>query len=124
MSPIDILATIFAVAVLVKLFVVVVNIRAWMKFVEPVYKHPHITAAVYLVLLALAAYYARPFISAAEFGSVMFMAALLIGLGFLPYAKSVMHLREEVAREGLAKAWLAVGVWLLLALAILYGVFN
>ncbi|MBI4118222.1 MAG: hypothetical protein HY455_01635 [Parcubacteria group bacterium] len=125
LSPVDIFATVFAVLVLVKLVVVLIDAKAWMKYVaDPIYKNPNIAMGVYLALLALAAYYLRPIISAAEFGSVLFIAAFLFGIAFLPYAKETLKFRDAIIAKGLGKAWFPVLLWALLAVAVLYGVYN
>ena len=77
---------------------------------------------VYAILLVIVGYYLLSAISIVEFGAVMLFAILFMGIGFLPYLKTVLKLKEEVIEMGIGKAWLSVIIWLVLALWILYSI--
>lgn len=53
---------------------------------------------------------------------MMFMV-FLIGLGFLPYSKTILKMGEEVSDIGIKKALLPLIIWVVLAAWILYAAF-
>ncbi|HJN62521.1 MAG TPA: hypothetical protein QGH92_02960 [Candidatus Parcubacteria bacterium] len=123
MTSIETLAIIFALLTLTKLIVVIIDPKIWMKFVvNPIYKNTLVATVVYAILLVIVGYYLLSAISIVEFGAVMLFAILFMGIGFLPYLKTVLKLKEEVIEMGIGKAWLSVIIWLVLALWILYSI--
>ncbi|MCR4328377.1 MAG: hypothetical protein NUV53_02555 [Patescibacteria group bacterium] len=124
MTPIDILAVVFSVIVLVKLAVVIINPGIWMKLVDPIYRHTTVTTIVYVVLLAVAGYYVLPLVTAVQFGAIALIVMLIVGLGFIPYANVILKLRDEVIAKGIGKAWFSVLVWFALAIWVLVSAWK
>lgn len=123
MTTIEFFAVIIAVLTLAKIITVLINPRAWMRLVEPLFKNPAATTVVYLVLAAVTGYYVLQNFSIIEIGAVMLFFVFLMGIGLFPYSDTILKLREEVIEKGAKKAWPAVIIWTVFALWILCAVF-
>lgn len=123
MTIIEIFAIILAVLTLAKIITCLINPRAWMKLVEPLFKNPGVTTTVYLILVVVTGYYVLQSVSIVEIGAVMLFFVFLVGIGLMPYSETLFKLRDEVIEKGVKKAWLAVIIWLAFALWLLYAVF-
>lgn len=123
MTIIEIFAIILAVLTLVKIITILINPRAWMKLVEPLFKNPNVTTTVYLILAVVMGYYVLQSVSIIEVGAVMLFFVFLVGIGLMPYSETLFKLRDEVIEKGVKKAWPAVIIWTIFALWILYAVF-
>jgi hypothetical protein len=121
-TPIKILATIFAVAVLVKLIFLVINPNLWMKKIGGLLKNPLMTTAVYLGAATIVGYFVLTRISIIDVAAVMLFTSLLIGLGLAPYSSFLLKMGEEMINKGVGKAWLALVIWGALALWVLFAV--
>jgi hypothetical protein len=126
MTPIEILATIFAIMVLVKLLTVALNPKLWMKWVEPVLSNYAYTTIVYVLLAVITGYIIFRSLSIVQVAAVMLFTTVLIGLTMVPYLKEFLTLGKEIAgtRSGMfRKAWLAIVIWAGIAVWTLYAVF-
>ncbi len=85
MTPLEIIATIFVVFVLVTVCIVVINPQVWMKVAGPILKNYILTSVVYFILAGIIGYYIFVRLEIAEVAAVMLFTALLIGLGLLPF---------------------------------------
>lgn len=126
MNALELFAVIFAVLILVKLIVVLINPQVWMdKVVTPIYGNPTLFMIIFVILAVVVGYYLLPFVSVVEVGAVGLFIALLAGIGILPYSKSLLpKMKEEVIRMGVSRAWLSITIWLVISLWILYSVFS
>lgn len=123
MTVIEIFAVILAILTLAKIITCLINPRAWMKLVEPLFKNPAITTVVYLILAVVTGYYVLQNTSIVEIGAAMLFFAFLMGIGLFPYSDTILKLRDEVIEKGVGKAWPAVIIWTAFALWILCAVF-
>ena len=55
---------------------------------------------------------------------VMFFTSLLTALVLIPYTTLLLSLNEQIIASGMGKAWLAMVIWGVLAVAILFRVFS
>jgi hypothetical protein len=126
MTPIEVLAAIFAVMVLVKLFVVAVNPKFWMKGIESILGNYVFTTIVYVLLAVIVGYVVFQSLNIIQVAAVMLFTSLLIGLTLVPYAREFLALSKEVTVTRLGmfrKAWLAMVIWAGIAVWTLYAVF-
>ena len=123
MGPNKILASIFALAILIKLAFIIARPNLWMKFAGVLIENSARTTVIYLILAAIVGYYVFSRISILDAAAVMLFTSLLMGLSLAPYGKSLLKLGEEAMSTGLGKAWLPLLLWGLLALWILYAAF-
>jgi hypothetical protein len=118
------LAVIFAVAVLLKLFFIIVSPVKWVGLMEVFLGHTTLIWAVYLVVIIITGCYVFLSIDLLDMAVVMLFTSLLIGLSLIPYSASLLKLGGEIATVGLGQAWLAMVFWAALAVAVLYRVFT
>jgi len=123
MSSLEILATIFAIIVLVKLIFLSLSARLWMKTVGAMLNYPLATTLIYLVLAGIVGYYVLSNIAIIQIAAVMLFTSLLGGIGLAPYSRVMLRLGEEILNEGVSKAWLSMLIWTLVAIWVLYTVF-
>jgi hypothetical protein len=126
MTALEIIATIFALLILVKIAVVLVNPQLWMKKVaEPLLGNPPLATAVYAILAIVVGYYVFTNLGITEVAAVMAFTALVVGLGMLPYAKALLKISEDISvtRSNLLRnAWLPIVIWTVIALWVLTSV--
>ncbi len=123
MSSLEILATIFAIIVLVKLIFLSLSARLWMKTVGAMLNYPVATTLIYLFLAGIVGYYVLSNIAIIQIAAVMLFTSLLGGIGLAPYSRVMLRLGEEILNEGVSKAWLSMLIWTLVAIWVLYTVF-
>jgi hypothetical protein len=122
MTPIEVLATIFAVLVLVKLAFIRANPRAWMNFAQLILRNSVVVMSGYLVLAAVVGYFIFSSLTIVQVGAVMLFTSLLAGVGLVPYSQVILKVGEEMLTEGVGKAWLSMLIWFCIALWVLFGV--
>ena len=124
MAPIEILAIIFAVFVIVKLIVVTVKPGLWMKWANGMLKNELLITLIYLVLAVIIGYYIFAELTVVQVAAVTLWVSMLIGIGFVPYSKILLKTSDELLSVGISKAWLSMLIWAGLAIWVLYAVFN
>jgi len=126
MAALEIIATIFALLILVKIVVVLVNPQLWMKKVaEPLLGNPPLATAVYGILAVVVGYYVFTDLDITDVAAVMGFTALVMGLGMLPYAQALLKVAEEMSATRsklLRNAWLPIVIWVVIALWVLTSV--
>ncbi|MFQ5965756.1 MAG: hypothetical protein ACE5KZ_15900 [Candidatus Scalinduaceae bacterium] len=124
MTSIEILATIFAIIVLVKLSIVSIKPKLWMKVAETILRNQTITTIVYLILAVIIGYYIFTSLNIVQVAVVMLFTSVLTGLGFLPYSKimikavnEMLETRSDLFRNNwlVILIWAAIAVWVLCA---------
>ena len=126
MTPIEILATIFAIFVLVKLLIIAINPKLWMKVAEAILSNYILTTAVYLILAVIVGYYIFASLNIVQVAAAMLLTSVLMGLGVVPYSKTMLKVAKEMLgtrSDVFRKAWLAILIWLAIAVWVLYTVF-
>ncbi len=111
MPPIEILATIFAVLVLLKILIRLTNPMLSVKIAEAILKESLLATFIYLILAVAAGYYIFSAFSIVEVSAIFLFASLLIGLTFAPYSKQMIKLAKEILAnksEYLKKEWLVI----------------
>ena len=127
MSEIAILATIFALFILLKISIVLINPRGWFKVADAILRNTIITTIVYLVLAVIVGYYILRNFSIVQVAAVMLFSSILIGLGMLPFSETLLTIRDEMLRSRsdiLRKTWFTLLIWIAIALWTLYEVFS
>jgi len=120
MDALEIIATIFALLIVMKIVVVLVNPQLWMKKVaQPLLGNPRLASAVYGVLAIVVGYYVFTYLDIIDIAAVMAFTALVMGLGMLPYAKTLLKTAEEMLATPaklLRTVWLPIVIWVVIAL--------
>jgi len=128
MTPIEILATIFAVLVLVKIAICAVNPKHWMRWARAALKESALAMVAYLILAAIVGYYVLTSMSIVQVAAVMLLTGILAALAFIPYSEALLKMGEDIVEKGvLYKSWkvgIIVSIWVALAIWVLYAVFG
>jgi hypothetical protein len=125
MTPVEIIALILAIAVIVKILVVSFSPKTWLNAVaKPLYKNPVLLVIVELLLAGVVFYYLLQELTVVQIVACTFFGALLTGMTFAVYSKETLSLAEKMLRSKLLKkAWLPILVWLALAIWALKEIF-
>lgn len=126
MDTIGIFALIVALAVLVKLIVILIKPIAWLDVIKPIYKNSALTTILSLILAAVVFYYltlAR--ITIVQIFAVMLFMALLIASGVAAYSDGLIKMAEKMLKDKaiIKKAWLPIVIWLVLSIWVLIELF-
>lgn len=113
---IEILAGLLILAAAIKLFVVFVDARVWLRFAKRVYAIPAVTSWVALLLAALVLYLLlQSGLTIIEVLAVTVFVALLLIVGIAPYAGRLFEWLETQSLPAmLRQQWLYIVVWVLL----------
>lgn len=127
MNTVSTLALIFAVLILVKLAVVLINPQAWIKLTDPLWRNNNLTLIICLALAGIVGYFLLQELTIVEVSAVFLFAALLIGAGFVSYPKVLFALKKDVEKESgakiLQKNLLTVLIWAAFAIWTLWAIF-
>ncbi len=118
-----VLAAIFALLILGKLLALWINPAKWLNLAGLLGVHAGLATAVFVVLLVIIACLIFASLDLIDIALVMLFTSLLTGLTLMPYSASLVKMGEEMTTVGLGKAWLAMAIWIALALAVLVRVF-
>jgi len=125
MTPIEVMALIFALLCIAKRVAVFINPRSWLKVVRIVYKIPWLTAIVALVLTFVTLGYLLMELTIVQVFAAMLFVCFLMMLGYAPLSKEIIEFKERLAtKTTLKRLWLAIAVWIILLVWALYAIFS
>ena len=119
-----ILAGVFAALTLIKLAFLLTSPETWLGATQAFMGHYAVIMGIYLILLAIAGYYIFTSLDLIDVAVVMLFTSALVGLSLIPYADSLLKVGQEIGTVGFGKAWLALIIWVAIAVAVLYRVFS
>ncbi len=122
MMAIEVLATMFAVLVLLKLAFIRTNPKVWMNFARSMLRNSSVATLIYFVLAIVVGYFVLTSMTIVQVGAVMLFTSLLMGVGMAPYSQVILKLGEEMLSAGFGKAWLSMLIWAAISIWVLYGV--
>lgn len=125
-TAIEIFALIILVLSLIKILVIFKNPMTWLnKVVKPMYNNPVRLQIVGLILGAGSLYYLLQVMSIVHIFAVMFFFSMILLVGITPYSKDMLSFTTKIYKqEGIMKrAWLSLGLWLILIMWALYELF-
>lgn len=116
LSAIEILAAALVALAGIKLIVIFIDARIWLRFAKRVYANPAVTSWVALILAALVLYLLlRSGLTIIQILAVTVFVALLVVVGIAPYAERLFGwLETQSLPEMLRRQWLYIVVWMLL----------
>ncbi len=118
-----ILAVIFALLILVKVAFLLVNPGKWLVIAQTLTGHTGEVMIGYLIALAIIGYFIFTSMDIIDVAVVMLFTGLLVGLNLIPYVATLRLTMQGIATAGLSKAWLALIIWVAIAVAVLVRVF-
>ncbi len=125
MTPLATLALIFALLILLKIIIVLINPKAWLNLTKSLFNKKPVTALIYFILIIIAGYYVFTNLSIIQISAVMLFTSLLIALAWVPYAQTMIDLRKKVIKQDhiLRKNWLTFLIFLIIAMLVLKSIF-
>ena len=116
LSSIQILALIFLVVAAVKILVLLIYPKAWVKVIKKVWINSQVMMIISLVLAIIVFYLLVQELSLTQIFAVMLFTALLAAVGVSIYSESVVRLAVRLLgdREIVKKSWLYILVWVIL----------
>lgn len=125
MTPVEIMALLLALGVVVKLAVVSINPKLWIDEVtKKALSNSTLVLLASIVLVGITLPLLLVELSIVQiFAVFLFLAGLMI-MSMAPYSVEIIKIGEKMIAEGnvLKKAWLAIVVWLILAVWVLYEI--
>ncbi len=122
MTAIEVLATMFAALVLLKLAFIRANPKVWMKFARSMLRDSSVATLIYFVLAVVVGYFVLTSMTIVQVGAVMLFTSLLMGVGIAPHSQVILKLGEEMLSAGFGKAWLSMLIWAAISIWVLYSV--
>jgi hypothetical protein len=119
MTIVEWMAAITAIAVVIKILVILVKPKAWMGVVKPIYANSVVLMIVGLILAGGSLYYlTQAGMSIVDMFAVLFFLSMLMMVSVAAYNKELMALGQKMLknRSVLRKGWLSLIIWLFLAI--------
>lgn len=125
MTPIEIMAFIVAAIAAIKLFVIFINPKSWIKVTKTVFANPFLTTIILLALAMISLGYLITELTIVQIFAAMLFVMCLSALGFAAYSKEMLPLVNKMLKEKdiLKKAWVSIAVWIVLIGWVLYELF-
>lgn len=123
MRPVEILALLVAALVAIKLFVIIVRPKSWLRVVKTIYARPVLTMALALAAAAVILKYLLRELSIIQiFAAMSFMMALMV-IGIAAQGKEIIGVAEKLLQDKnvIKKAWLSIIVWISLIAWVFYA---
>ena len=118
MTIIEWMAAIIAVGLIVKLVVVMISPKAWLKTVTPLYSNSVVLMIVGLILSGGSLYYLLDAgMSIVDLFAALFFLGSLALVTIAGYSKELLSLGKKLIQKGLMKRmWLAIIIWIALSI--------
>ncbi len=126
MTPIQILALVFALIGLIKLIVILVKPEGWLKVTEKVYSgNRGVTTFIFLILTIIVGYYVLQVLTIVQVAAVFLLMSMIMGLTMVQYKDTILNFAREIYNDPsmVKNSWLIIVIWIVISLWILYGVF-
>ena len=123
MTAVDVIASIVAILIVIKLIVIAIDKSKWHKHVvKRVYGGKSaLTSIIFVVLAIVIFYYLILELSIVQIFAVMGLFSVLMGISFLQYQKELMGLVNKIYKKDLGVGmWIYAIIWVLLSIWVLY----
>ena len=129
MTPIETIAAIFGIAVVIKMLFFLFAPKEIIKLTKPFlqfFKKNHLISTIIMLIIGgILANYIFAVMGIVEVAAVMMLTAILYGLTIMNFMdKYLDKIMREMSKKGaINKIWLPVIIWLILGLWVLYTLF-
>jgi len=129
MTPIETIAAIFGIAVVIKMLFLFLAPKEFLKFFNPMYKwikkNYWPTTILMLILVGILANYIFAVLGIVEVAAVMMLTSILYGLTIMNFMDKYLDkvVREMTKKGAINKIWLPVLIWLILGIWVLYTLY-
>ena len=118
MTPIEIIALVFALVVAVKIIVILIKAETWMKFVKFIYSNSVLAQIISLILAGVTLYYLVRVegLSIVQIFAVFLFISVLMVLSFAVHSKDTIGFANTILKKKkvIRKYWLALIIWIVL----------
>lgn len=116
MSVVESLALIVLIVSAIKLLVLIVHPKSWMRFASKLWSAPKIVSGVSFVLALVVLYYLIQEINIIQIFAVILFVALISAASISGYARELVHVMQGLARRpGFFKRfWFPIVIWVIL----------
>ncbi|MFH1638435.1 MAG: hypothetical protein ABIB71_08470 [Candidatus Woesearchaeota archaeon] len=124
-TPLEIICLILIGISLIKLVVVAIKPKAWLKVPESIFARPCVSMVMSLILAGVVLYFLLQELTFVQvFASMAFFMMIMLAM-FSSYSKEVMAMANKLLKKGgmWKRIWLVVVVWLVLMAWVLYAIF-
>ena len=122
-STIEWFALILAIFVLIKLIVISINPKSWMRFSKNLFVKPWITVSVSLILALVVLYYLLVEMTIIQIFAVMLFLSLIMIAGTAHLAKDIHKTIAKDIKGKIKDAWLSIIIWFILSIWVLISLF-
>ncbi len=125
LGALNIISGITGILLLVKLIVIIVNRKVWIKGVtQRVYSNPRFSSFILAVLAAIIFYYLTLELTLVQIFATAAFIACMIALGFLQYSRTVNAFIKQTEKQSFSSIqWILIIVWFVLAGWAIYASF-
>ena len=125
MIPIEILALIVAVGVIVKVLFIALKPKSWVSVIKPIYLKSGLTMVIAFLLAAVVLYYLMAGgITIVQIFAVMAFIGLVTLISVAVYSRELLNLADKIVKDKklMRKAWLPILIWLVLSILVLWKI--
>ena len=124
MTPIEIIAAIFAIVGLIKIIVILINKKNWLPVTKAVYGNSGTSSIIFFILAIIVFYYLIQAFTIVEIVAVVAFISLIMGLAFLQTSKDVLSMANKALNKKFTGwMWIIIIIWLILLVWTLYTLF-
>jgi hypothetical protein len=125
LSAFEIIALILVIVFVIKMIVLFIKPKAWIKFVEKLYINKNAFTAIILILAAFVLSYLIRELSIVDIFAVTVFVCLLIAAGFAQYKDDLFEFAHKIMRrkKAIKKSWLIIVIWFVLSAWVIWQVF-
>ena len=122
-STIEWFALVLAVIVIVKLVVISINAKSWMRFSKNLFVKPWLTTTVSLVLALVVLYYLLVELTIVQIFATMLFLTLLMASSMTHLAKDLYKTVGKNLQVKIKDMWLSIIIWFILSIWVLIQLF-
>ena len=125
-TPVEIIAVLFSLLVIIKLIVVSISMKSWMENVaRPIYRNPVTSGIIMSILAVVFFYYLLAELTVTQIYAAVAFMAMITGVSFCHYSKEMLPWAEKVSKKPFSGTmWLLILVWIVLSVWVLLEVFG
>lgn len=125
LSAFEVIALILVIVFVIKMIVLFIKPKAWIKFAEKLYVNKNVFTAIVLLLAALVLSYLIRELSIVDIFAVTVFVCLLMAANFAPYKDDFFEFAYKIMRRknAIKKAWLVILIWFVLSAWVVWQIF-
>ena len=124
MTPIEIIALVTILLIIVKITFIAINPRSWLKVTDKLFIHPYISKSILFILALIVLYCLLTELNIVQIFAVTAFISLMMMIGFMSFAEEFKELADKLLQQNdiFKKSCLSIIIWLSLAIWVLYEI--